>query len=123
MEGRPADLLGAELAKMFCYKLSVEQAEPPVFEARYQVNQGDLAGVCLVGEHALAEKSAPEGNAVKAADKLSIPPRLDGVAITHVEQLGVELPDASVDPGGAAPGPQRRTRSRARIPRRSGSIQ
>jgi hypothetical protein len=46
----------------------------------------------------LPEKSAPERDAVKSADKLAVMPRFDRVAMSDFEQFFVGLANWSIDP-------------------------
>jgi len=54
------DLDGTEAAQMFGNKLGVEEPVATQSQARYQVNQGHLAGIGLASEHALAEKGTAQ---------------------------------------------------------------
>ena len=102
MKSRAAYFLGAELPEVLGDELRVEQAEPAKSQPRNKVDERNFAGVRLVREHALAEEGASQRNPVKASHKLAVVPALDGVAKPHLEQFGVKLADALVDPGRAA---------------------
>src|SRR5208282_4305672 len=73
-------------------------------EPRRQMDEGDLGGVAGAVEHALAEKSASEADAVEAADQRAAFVNLNRVAISALVEPAVEVTDASVDPGAGAPG-------------------
>ena len=100
------ELHRAKLAQVVGHELRVEQAKAAVCEPGRQVHQGDLGGVALVGEHALAEEGAVERDPVEAADEARPVPYLHRVAMTQVEEVAVEVADALVDPGGAPSGPR-----------------
>src|SRR5665647_1981207 len=102
MEFLAVELDGAELAQVIGHELCVEQSEPAIGEPRGKVDDGDLRGVALVGEHAFPEECAIERNAVEAADELAVVPNFDRVAVTKFEQVAVEPADAFVDPRRAA---------------------
>ena len=59
-------------------------------------------GIALRVEHALAEEGAVQPDPVKAADEAALPVDLHRVAIAGIEELAIESPDASADPGLAA---------------------
>jgi hypothetical protein len=83
------------------HELRVEQREAAIFQARDEIDEGDLAGVARLGEHALAKERAAEMHAVKAAGQSAVLPDLDRMAVPQREQFAVEAPDAAVDPGRA----------------------
>ena len=80
-------------------ELRVEQGEAAISQPRHQIDQGDLARVAGAREHAFAEKRAAKMHAVKPAGERAVLPYLDRVAMAEREQLPIEAPDASVDPG------------------------
>jgi hypothetical protein len=97
-----ADVDGAKATKMLGGELRIQQGEAARLKTLDEVYQSHLGGIAFPGEHALAEEHGPERDPVEAADELSAPPSLDGVAVSLLEQLAVEGADALVDPGLAA---------------------
>src|SRR5882757_7031159 len=55
-------------------------------------------------EHAFAEESAAEADAVQPAGEIVAIPGLDAVAMADLVQPGIEIADAAVDPGVVAAG-------------------
>jgi hypothetical protein len=98
----PGDLLRPELRQVLGQELRVQQGEAAADQPRRQVDQGDLRGVGLAAEHALAEEGAGERHAVEAAHQPPLAPALDGVRMTLRMEFGVQLLDGVVDPGLAA---------------------
>jgi hypothetical protein len=80
-------------------ELRVEQLEAAPPEPRDKMDERNLARVRRRGEHALAEKSRAEGNAVDAADKPALLPCLDAMGVALRVQRGIERDDFVVDPG------------------------
>ena len=68
------------------------------------MHQRDFGCVAGAVEHALAEKSAPQADAVEAADQFIAVVDLDRVAVAAFVELAVEVADASIDPGAGAAG-------------------
>ena len=153
MIGRPRNLDGAKCPQMIGDELGIEEPVVAGPEPRHQMDEGDLGRVAREVEHALAEKSAAEADAIEAADQLAVFVHLDRVAVAALVELAIEIADARVDPGARAPGigceqpamtpsksrstttvkrPERTVRARrsgtwnrssGMTPRRSGSIQ
>jgi len=103
MIGRPRHLDGAESPQMFGDELRIEQAVMSGLEPRHKVNQGHLGGVARAVEHALAKECAAEADAVEAADQDVVFVDFDRVTVAALVELAVQIVDAGVDPGAAAP--------------------
>lgn len=84
-------------------ELGVEQGEAAIFQPRHEIDECDFARIAHAGEHALAEEGAAKMNAVESAGELAVLPHFNGVAVAEREQLPIEVPDAPIDPGRAAP--------------------
>ena len=81
------------------------------------MHERNFRGITGTVEHALAEKRASETDAVEPADQFVAVIDLDGVAVTPLVKLSVEIANAGIDPGassGPAPAP-----SSHRVPRQS----
>src|SRR6185437_6123601 len=78
--------------------LRVEQTKSSGLEPRDQVHQCDLGCVTGAVEHAFAEKSAPERDAVEPTNKYIAVIDLDRVAMTAIEKRAVDAANAAVDP-------------------------
>src|SRR5437899_5616437 len=94
----------AEGFQVVGHELRVEQLETAGPEARDEMHQRDLRGVARAVEHALAEESAAERDAVETADERVAVIDLDAVAMAAVVELAIEHADARVDPGARTPG-------------------
>ena len=102
--GRPRDLDGAKCAQMIGDELGVEEPIAAGPEPRHQVDEGDFRRIAGMVEHALAEEGAAEADAIEAADQLAVLVHFNGVAVAALIELAVQIADARVDPGAAAPG-------------------
>ena len=67
------------------------------------MDERDFGCIALDMEHAFAEESGAERNAVESANQPSVAPAFDAMREAELEQVGIETPDARVDPGGSAP--------------------
>ena len=77
-------------------RIQQRKALPP--EPRHKVNQRDFAGIGADGEHAFAEKSAAERDAVKPARQHIPVPGFDAMREAEVMRLGIQRDDILVDP-------------------------
>src|SRR5690606_21916501 len=84
---------GAEAGEVVGQELAVEQRIAAGTEAGDEMDQRHLGGVGLAAEHALAEEGGADRDAIEAADKPSVAPALDGVAVAGVEKRAVEPAD------------------------------
>src|SRR5690606_3061988 len=94
----PWNFHGAESLKMRRGELCVEKNEASADQMLDQIGQADLGRIPLARKHALAEKGAPERDAVKSADKLAVMPRFDRVAMPDFEQFSVGFANWTIDP-------------------------
>ena len=85
-------------------ELGVEQREAARPQPRDQIDQGDLAGVAVAREHALAEERGAERDAVEAADQLAVAPALDAVGMAAPVQLDIEADQLSLSQVAGRPG-------------------
>jgi hypothetical protein len=70
-----------EPRQMRCDELRVQQRVAALNQPRDEMDEGNLARVALTAEHALAEKSRAQRNAVQPANKNAIAPALNGMCI------------------------------------------
>lgn len=92
----------AELFQMRVVELRIEKTVTLPPQACRQKDHGMLAGVAAQREHALAEKSAAQRQAVDAAHqlwRLVARPDLDAVGVAFAVQLRVAGDDLVIDPG------------------------
>jgi hypothetical protein len=66
-------------------ELGVEQDEAAISQSRHEIDERDLARITRLREHALAEEGATEMDAVESADKPSLLPDLDRMAMAERE--------------------------------------
>ena len=80
-------------------ELRVEQPVAAGFEPRDEMHQRDLRGIARAVEHALAEESAAERDAVESADQRVAVVDLDAVAMPSLVEPAIERADTCIDPG------------------------
>src|SRR3546814_13325853 len=74
-------------------ELGVEKPETANPQARDEPRHGDLRGVGLPREHALAEKGGTQRHTVKAARQLSFMPAFHRMGVSALEQLHIGIND------------------------------
>ena len=79
--------------------MCVEQFEAAEAQPRGEMNQSRLAGISDAREHALAEKRAPQRDAVQAANQFTADARLDAMGKPARVKLEIERANLGIDPG------------------------
>lgn len=84
---------------MIGLKLAIEQGEAAGLQSRDQPGERDLRGVGGATDHALAEKSAAQGEAVEPADQPIAVPAFDRMGMAEAMERDERLLDRVIDPG------------------------
>lgn len=84
---------------MIGHELAIEQGEAAEAHPRRQPGQRHFRRIGPPRHHALAEKGAPQRDAIKAADQFLALPHFDAMGETDVVQMPVGALDRMVDPG------------------------
>ena len=72
-----------ELFQMRSCKLGIEQPETADLQSGDQMDQGDLRGIALESEHALAKKSSAETHTIQATSQLPVTVNFDRMAVSQ----------------------------------------
>lgn len=95
----PADGAGAQAVQVAGRHLAVDEDEAGVAQMADQRDEADLGSVVGAAEHRFAEEQPAHGQAVEAADQLSLLPDLHGVGNSAQVQLLVGQLHRRGDPG------------------------
>src|SRR3546814_17920407 len=79
-------------------ELGVEKLETANPQARDEPRHGDLRGVGLPREHALAEKGGTQRHPVKATRQLSLMPAFPRLGVSAFAPLHIGINDTFIDP-------------------------
>ncbi|MEI9931983.1 MAG: hypothetical protein WDM89_15955 [Rhizomicrobium sp.] len=79
-------------------KLRIEQFISAVYQLCGEMDEGDLARVAFVAEHALAEKRRAQRYAIEPAGELAVSPALDRMRMAARVKRRIQMKYLVVDP-------------------------